>query len=71
VRRILDSLRAEIEDGDTRVAARRVFERPREIYRLEIESSSLGYQRTTLLDRDSLDELLAMEGIRALIEMRE
>jgi len=70
-RRILDSLRAEIEHGDTRVAARRVFERPRVIYRLEIESPALGYQRTTLLEKGALDQLLAIETVRARIRLSE
>jgi hypothetical protein len=29
------------------------------VFRLEIELPELGYQRTTLLDREALDELLA------------
>ncbi len=65
--RILDSLRSEIVVGDAEgtVRLRRIFERPREIFRLEIESPALGYQRTTLLDRDALDELLEAEEVRA------
>ena len=38
---------------------------PREVYRLEIEVPELGYQRTTLLDRDALEELLATDDVRA------
>ncbi len=70
VERILDSLRAEIEAGEVRVSVRRVFERPREIFRLEIDQPAYGYQRTTLLDRDALDELLAQDGVRDRIELR-
>ena len=68
-RRILESLREEIVSGgatDT-VRIRRIFERPREVFRLEIELPELGYQRTTLLDRDALDELLTADEVRALI----
>ena len=68
VERILDSLRAEIEGGEVRVRVRQVFERPRAIYRLEIEQPAWGYQRTTLLDRDALEELLAQDGVRDRIE---
>ena len=67
--RILDSLRMEILDagGDGRVRVRRVLQTPREIYRLEIEVPDMGYQRTTLLDRDSLEDLLATDDVRSLI----
>ena len=66
VRRIVDSLRTEIADGDDpRLRIRRVFTNPREIYRVEFERPELGYQRTTLLDRDALEELLAAEEVRS------
>ncbi len=67
--RILDSLRAEIEAGESTVRVRRVFARPREIFRLEIEQPSWGYLRTTLLDRDALEELLAQDGVRDRVEI--
>jgi hypothetical protein len=67
--RLLDSLRLEIQDGATTVRARRVFETPREIFRLEIESPDLGYQRTTLLDRDALDELLEVDAVRTRLRL--
>ena len=69
IERLLDSLRLEIQDGATTVRARRVFETPREIFRLEIESPSLGYQRTTLLDRDTLDELLEVDAVRTRLRL--
>lgn len=69
--RILESLRREIAEGDTQVRARRVFERPREIFRLEIESEKLGYQRTTLLDRPALETLMAEACVRERLEIRE
>jgi hypothetical protein len=67
VHRILDSLRSEIlEGGHLRI--RRVFTRPREIYRLELERPELGYQRTTLLGRDALEELLEADAVRQAVE---
>jgi len=68
--RLLDSLCLEIQDSATTVRARRVFEQPREIFRLEIESPGLGYLRTTLLDRDALEELLAIDAVRSRLEMQ-
>jgi hypothetical protein len=47
-----------------------IFSSPREVFRLEIEVPELGYQRTTLLDRDALDELLATDDVRALVHER-
>lgn len=70
VRRILDSLRDEIGTGETDVRVRRIFVRPREIFRLEIESPALGYQRTTLLDRDALEALLEAEEVRSRLRIR-
>jgi len=67
--RVLDSLRNEIltggEAGNLRI--RRVFRSPREIYRLEFEIPEREYQRTTLLDRDALEELLETDEVRAII----
>jgi hypothetical protein len=60
VRRIVDSLRDEIVDGEEScLRIRKVFTNPREIYRVELERPEFGYQRTTLLDRAALEELLA------------
>jgi len=66
VERILDSLRAQIaaDDGDKTVRVRRILSEPREVFRLEIEIPEQGYQRTTLLDRDALEELLEVEEVR-------
>ncbi len=69
VERILDSLRAEIEAGEVHVRVRRVFQQPREIFRLEIDQPEFGYQRTTLLERDALEELLAQDGVRDRVEL--
>ena len=67
--RVLESLRNEIleggEAGNLRI--RRVFRSPREIYRLEFNIPDREYQRTTLLDRDALEELLEADEVRAII----
>lgn len=72
VRRIVESLRDQIVDGgiETDLRIRRVFTTPREIFRVEIERPELGYQRTTLLDREALEELLAADDVRALVRAR-
>ena len=66
VRRILDSLRNEIVDGGE-VRIRRVVKDPREIFRLELELPALGYQRVTLLDRESLEQLLQGDDVLARV----
>lgn len=69
VQRILSSLRNEIVEGGggDRLRIRRVLKDPREIYRLELDMPELGYQRTTLLDRQALERLLEAEEVRALV----
>jgi hypothetical protein len=62
VRRILDSLRTEIVEG-CEVRIRRVLADPREIFRLELDMPALGYQRITLLDRESLEQLLQADEV--------
>ena len=64
--RILNSLRTQILEGDgaQSLRIRQIFEDPKAIYRVEIERPDQGYQRTTLLDRDALEELLATDDIR-------
>lgn len=70
VRRIVASLRDDIlgGGGGRNLRIRRVFRRPREIYRLELALPDLGYQRITLLDRDALEELLEADDVRELVE---
>ena len=51
-------------DDDQSLRIRQIFEVPREIYRVEIERPEQNYQRTTLLDRDALEDLLATDDIR-------
>jgi len=67
--RILESLRNEIVDGGggQNLRIRLVFREPREIFRLELELPSLGYQRTTLLDREALEQLLESDEVRAVV----
>ena len=69
LQRILDSLRNQIIEGGggTNVRVRQVIREPREIYRLELTLPDLGYQRTTLLDREALEELLEADEVREII----
>lgn len=64
--RIVDSLRSQIleqkDDRDLRI--RQVFEEPKAVYRIELERPEYRYQRTTLLDRDALEDLLATDDVR-------
>lgn len=64
--RIVDSLRTQIlettEEQSLRI--RQIFEEPKEIFRIEIEQPEYAYQRTTLLDRDALEDLLATDDVR-------
>lgn len=64
--RIVNSLRTQILEGDEEqsLRIRQIFNDPKEIYRVEIERPDQGYQRTTLLDRDALEDLLATDDIR-------
>ncbi len=66
--RIVESIRNEIAEGsEPELRIRRIFSDPREIFRLELELPQLGYQRTTLLDRDALEALLEADEVRALV----
>ena len=68
--RIVDSLHQEIVDGGESVAVRirRVFSKPREIFRVELDRPDLGYQRTLLLGREALEALLERDGIEPALE---
>ena len=70
--RVVDSLRLEILEAGSaqRVRIRQVFADPREIFRLELELPELSYQRTTLLDRDALEELLEIDEVREVLNQR-
>jgi hypothetical protein len=69
MQRILESLRTEILEGGggDNLRIRMVIQSPREIFRLELELPELGYQRTTLLDRDALEELLSADDVRRVV----
>lgn len=64
--RIVDSLRSQILDSEEEqsLRVRQVFEEPKEIFRIEIERPEQRYQRTTLLDREALEDLLATDDVR-------
>ena len=64
--RIVDSLRFQILHGgpEQSLRIRQIFSGPREIYRVEISEPDLRCSRTTLLDRDALEDLLETEGVR-------
>jgi hypothetical protein len=64
--RIVDSLRVQILEGDEdqSLRIRLVFSEPEEVYRVEIDRPEAGYLRTTLLDRDALEDLLATDDVR-------
>ncbi len=68
--RILASLRNEILESASgcNLRIRQVFESPREVYRLELELPELGYQRTTFLEREALEELLEADDVREVVE---
>jgi hypothetical protein len=68
--RIVDSICGEIRGGGERssLRIRRVFDEPREIFRVELERPDLGYQRTTLLGREALEALLESDGVERAIE---
>jgi hypothetical protein len=59
----------QILEGDAKqsLRIRQIFNDPKEIYRVEIQRPDQGYQRTTLLDRDALEDLLATDDIRARV----
>ncbi len=64
--RIVNSLRSQILELNVEqsLRIRQIFENPREIYRVEIDRPEQGYLRTTLLDRDALEDLLATDDVR-------
>ncbi len=65
--KIVDSLCLEILEGEN-LRIRQIFERPRAIYRIEFDKPEMSYQRTTLLDEDTLEELLEIDGVRHVVE---
>ena len=66
-RRIVDSLCEQILDGGENLRIRQVFPEPRAVYRVELEMPEMSYQRMTLLDEDSLEELLEIDEVRSRV----
>ncbi len=58
IRRILASIQDDLEQGGT-VYVRQILRGTMELYRLELELPELAYQRITILDRETLTELLS------------
>lgn len=69
VRRVVESLRAEIRDEATTVRALRVFKKPRELFRVEIENEALNYLRITMFDRSVLDALREDDALGPLLNV--
>ena len=65
VRRIIDSIHSDLDQGG-QARVRQIVRDPRELYRLELELPEMGYQRTTILDRETLAALLEGADQRAL-----
>jgi hypothetical protein len=70
-RRIVASISDEVRSGgeQSSLRIRRVFSAPREVFRVELERPDLGYQRTTLLGREALEELLESDGVQTAVEV--
>lgn len=66
-RRLVESLRTQILEGGEDLRIRKVFDDPREVYRIELEVPEMSYVRTTLLDGEVLEELLEYDDVRAVI----
>lgn len=64
--KIVDSLCCEILEGEN-LRIRQIFEQPRAIYRIELDLPDMSYQRTTLLDEDTLEELLEIDEVRSRV----
>ena len=57
VHKIIASIQSDIGEGGT-CRVRQILKNPRELYRLELERPDMAYERTTILDRHALEELL-------------
>ncbi len=64
--KLVESLCSEILEGEN-LRIRRIFEQPRAIYRIELDKPEMSYQRTTLLDEDTLEELLEIDEVRSRV----
>ncbi len=67
VGKILASIQQDIDEGG-RAYVRQILRGPRELFRLELERSDLAYQRTTILDRETLDALIEQTSEETLRE---
>ncbi len=67
INRILASIREDLDQGGT-ASVRQILRGPVELYRLELELPELAYQRTTILDRETLTALLERTNEPALRE---
>ncbi len=54
---IIASIQRDVEEGG-RARVRQIVRGPMELYRLELERPDMSYQRTTILDRETLTALL-------------
>lgn len=57
VRRIIESIQSDLGEGGT-ARIRRILSTPRAVYRLELERPDMAYERTTILDEETLVALL-------------
>ncbi len=57
VLRILQSIQTDLDEGGI-CRVRQILKGPHELYRLELERPDMSYERTTILDRDTLTQLL-------------
>jgi hypothetical protein len=72
IRGIIDSIQDDLDNGGT-ACVRQILRGPRELYRLELERPDLAYQRTTILDRETLTTLLERtpeDSLRARLIIR-
>lgn len=57
IARIIASIQQDLDEGGT-CRVRQILSSPKELFRIELERPELAYQRTTILDRDTLTRLL-------------
>ena len=57
VGRIIDSIHMDLDRGGT-CRVRQILTSPRELFRIELERPDMSYERTTILDREALTQLL-------------
>ena len=67
IRRIITSIQRDVDEGG-RAYVRQILRGPLELYRRELERPDMSYQRTTIVDRATLELLLeetSEETVRA------